>query len=227
MQPRSAGKGRIPDMVTDERISAFLLSLERPQTGLAAQMEAYAKEHEIPIIRKEMESLLRTLMKIRRPRRVLEVGTAIGYSGILLAGELPREGELITIENYEPRIRLAKENFEKSGLADRITLLEGDAAVILPTLAGPFDFIFMDAAKGQYIHFLPEILRLLSEGGVLVTDNVFQDGDIFESRYAVERRDRTIHARMREYLHALKNTEGLTTTILALGDGAAVSVKDS
>lgn len=213
-------------MITEERISTYLLSLESPETGLMAEMETSAKAHEVPIIKKETAAFLKVLVKMQRPRRVLEVGTAIGYSGILLARELPEDGKLVTIENYEPRILEARGNFARSGLDGRITLLAGDAADILPRLKEPFDFIFMDAAKGQYMHFLPDVLRLLKSGGVLVSDNVLQDGDTLESRYAVARRERTIHTRMREYLYTLKHTEGLTTAILPVGDGAAVSVKE-
>ena len=131
----------------------------------------------------------------------------------------------MTIENYEKRITAAKENFRRAGRGEQITLIEGDAQEVLQGLEGPFDFVFMDAAKAQYIHYLPEVLRLLEAGGVLVSDNVLQGGDVFESRFAVERRDRTIHARMREYLYEIKHREGLVTSILPLGDGVAVSVK--
>ena len=129
------------------------------------------------------------------------------------------------MENYDKRIPIARENFKKAGKEEQITLLEGDAREILKTLEEPFDFIFMDAAKGQYIHFLPDILRLLSRGGILISDNVLQDGDIIESHFAVERRNRTIYKRMREYLSALKNSDVLETSILPLGDGVALSVK--
>ena len=112
-----------------------------------------------------------------------------------------------------------------AGLEDKIKILEGDAADILPTLEGPYDVIFMDAAKGQYIHWLPDILRLLSANGVLFSDNVLQDGDIIESRYAVERRNRTIHARMREYLYTLTHMPELQTSVVPIGDGVALSVK--
>ena len=127
--------------------------------------------------------------------------------------------------NYEKRIPVARENFRRSGAADRITLLEGDAQEVMCGLKGPFDFIFMDAAKGQYIHFLPEVMRLLAPGGVLISDNVLQDGDLIESHFAVERRNRTIYKRMREYLYELKHREDLVTSIIPLGDGITVSVK--
>ena len=135
------------------------------------------------------------------------------------------EQEITTIENYEKRIPIARENFRRAGKADRITLIEGDAAEVLTELTGEYDFIFMDAAKGQYIHYFPEVMRLLAKGGCLVSDNVMQDGDIIESRFAVERRNRTIHARMREYLYELKHNEELITSIIPLGDGVTVSIK--
>jgi predicted O-methyltransferase YrrM len=137
----------------------------------------------------------------------------------------PVDCQIVTIENYEKRIPIAKENFIRADKAEQITLLEGDAAEILPTLSEPFDLIFMDAAKGQYIHFMPEVLRLLKSGGVLVSDNVLQDGDILESHYVVERRQRTIHKRMREYLYELTHNEALVTAILPVGDGITVSTR--
>ena len=157
--------------------------------------------------------------------KILEVGTAIGFSALLMSEYAPQGCHITTIEKYEKRIPLAKENFKKAGKEDRITLLEGDAVEILADMQETFDFIFMDAAKGQYIHFLPDILRLLEPGGLLVSDNILQDGDIVESKYAVTRRNRTIHNRMREYLYELKHREDLVTSIIPLGDGVAVSIK--
>lgn len=153
------------------------------------------------------------------------MGTAIGYSAILMSHYLPKDGRITTIEKYEKRIPIARENFSRAAVADRITLLEGDALEIMESLEEPFDFIFMDAAKGQYIHYLPEAIRLLAPEGVLMSDNVLQDGDVIESRFAVERRNRTIHSRMREYLYELKHNERLQTSILPLGDGVALSIK--
>ena len=140
---------------------------------------------------------------------------------------LPEGGSITTIEKYPPRIEAAKKNFIRTGTTDRITLLEGDAADILKSLTQEYDMIFMDAAKGQYIHFLPDILKLMPEGGVLLSDNVLQDGDVCESRFAVTRRNRTIHARMRDYLYELKHHEELRTDILPVGDGMTISVRIS
>ncbi len=212
-------------MITDERFTAYINSLENGNPAYLDELEAYAKQTQVPIIRKEMQSFMRTLLIMNKPKRILEVGTAIGFSALFMSEFMPEGGHITTIEKYEKRIPLAKENFRKNGKEASITLLEGDATEILKELQEPFDFIFMDAAKGQYIHFLPDVLRLLNPGGILLSDNVLQDGDIIESKYAVTRRDRTIHKRMREYLYTLKNHEQLETAILTLGDGVALSVK--
>ena len=172
-----------------------------------------------------MQSFLKVLLAIKRPTRILEVGTAVGFSALLMSEYAPEECTITTIENYEKRIPIARENFKRAGKEQKITLIEGDAMEVLTELSGPYDFIFMDAAKGQYIAYLPEVLRILEPDGVLVSDNVLQDGNIIESRFAVERRDRTIHSRMREYLYTLKHHPDLETSIIPLGDGTAVSVK--
>ena len=168
---------------------------------------------------------LKVLLAMNCPGRILEVGTAIGFSALLMADCNPVPCRITTIENYEKRIPLAKANFLRAGKENVIELLEGDASLILKDLTESYDFIFMDAAKGQYIHFLPDVMRLLAPGGILVSDNVLQDGDIIESRFAVTRRNRTIHKRMREYLYQLTHSEALTTSVLPVGDGVTVSVK--
>lgn len=212
-------------MITDERFSAYINSLENGNPPYLDELEAFAKSTQVPVIRKEMQSLMRTLLVMNKPKRILEVGTAIGFSALFMSEFMPEDGHITTIEKYEKRIPVARENFKKFSKEDKITLLEGDAGEILKELEGPFDFIFMDAAKGQYIHFLPDVLRILAPSGVLLSDNVLQDGNIIESKFAVTRRDRTIHKRMREYLYTLKNHEELETAILTIGDGVALSVK--
>ena len=210
-------------MITDERFIAYINSLDAGNPAYLDELEAYAIETQVPIIRKEMQSFMKTMLVMNKPKQILEVGTAIGFSALLMSEFT--DGHITTIENYDKRIPIARDNFKKYHKEHQITLLEGDAMEVLKTLAGPYDFIFMDAAKGQYIHYLPEIMRLLAPGGVLISDNVMQDGDIIESKYAVTRRDRTIHKRMREYLYTLKHHEELETSILTLGDGVAVSVR--
>ena len=214
-------------MIVDERIVTFINSLDTRNSEILEMIEKEALASSVPIIRREMQSFLKTLLLIRKPMRILEVGTAVGFSALLMSEYAPEGCRITTIENYEKRIPAALENFRRAGKEEKITLIEGDAAEVLKTLEGPYDFIFMDAAKGQYIHYLPEVLRLLPEGGVLVSDNVMQDGEVIESRFAVERRNRTIHARMREYLYERKHNDALVTSIIPLGDGAAVSVKRS
>lgn len=212
-------------MLGNERLITYINSLDQENPPYLNELEAYAGETQVPIIRRQMQSLLRVLFALNRPKQILEVGTAIGFSALFMSEYAPKDCHITTIEKYEKRIPLAKENFKKAGKEDQITLLEGDAKEILAELTGSYDLIFMDAAKGQYIHFLPDVLRLLRSGGILVSDNVLQEGDIIESRFAVTRRNRTIHARMREYLYELKHNESLETVILTLGDGTAVSVK--
>lgn len=212
-------------MIVDERMVSFINSLDAGNPSYLNELEEYARATDVPIVRTEMQSFLRFLMKMKQPKRILEVGTAIGFSALLMSEYAPQDCKITTIEKYEKRIPLAIENFKKAGKEESITLLQGDALEILPTLTQEYDFIFMDAAKGQYIHFLPDILRLLKKDGLLVSDNVLQDGDVLESRFAVTRRNRTIHGRMRDYLYTLKHTEELTTAIIPLGDGVALSVK--
>ncbi len=212
-------------MIIDERLATFINSLDAGNEPYLNELERYAKKTNVPIIRTQMQSLLKFLLAMKEPKEILEVGTAIGFSALLMSEYGPKDCHITTIEKYEKRIPLAKENFKKAGKEDSITLLEGDATEILQTLEGTYDFIFMDAAKGQYINFLPDILRLLRVGGLLISDNVLQDGDIIESRFAVTRRNRTIHARMREYLYELKHHEALETVILPVGDGVTVSVR--
>lgn len=212
-------------MIVNERIVSYIHSLERSNGEVCDEIERYAHETDVPIIRKEMESFLRTMISVKRPKRILELGTAIGYSAILMAKSMPDDCTITTIENYEKRIPIAKENFYKAGVRDRITLMEGDALEVLKSLEGEFDFVFMDAAKAQYPFYLQEIMRLLPRNGILIADNVLQEGELIESRFAVERRNRTIHSRIREFLYKVKNMEELETTIVPIGDGITLSVR--
>ena len=212
-------------MIVDEHIITFINSMDTENSEILETIEQEALAADVPIIRREMQSFLEVLLLMKKPMRVLEVGTAVGFSALLMSDYLPEGGHITTIENYEKRIPIARENFRRAGKEDKITLIEGDATEVLAEMEGTFDFIFMDAAKGQYIHYLPNVLRLLSDGGCLVSDNVMQDGDIIESRFAVTRRNRTIHARMREYLYELKHHPELETVILPVGDGVTLSTK--
>ena len=218
-----------------ERTEIFIESLNEGNTEFLDNLEAEANRDNVPIIRKSMQRFLKLMLELKKPKNILEVGTAIGFSAILMAQYSQSDCHITTIEKYEKRIPVAKENFLKSGFNDKITLIEGDAKDILNELlenengddkfAGRYDMIFMDAAKGQYINFLPNAVKLLKKGGVLITDNVLQDDTVIQSKFTVVRRDRTIHKRMREYIRALMQSDELTTDILQLGDGISVSVK--
>lgn len=212
-------------MIIDERTAAFIDSLDKGNTPFLNEIEKKALEEQVPIVRKSTQSLLKFLLALTKPENILEVGTAVGFSALLMDEYSPKGCHITTIEKYEKRIPAAMENFRRAGAEGRITLMEGDAAELLKELAGPYDFIFMDAAKGQYGNFLPDILRLLAPGGILVSDNVLQDGEIIESRFAVTRRNRTIHTRMRDYLYELKHHPLLETAVLPVGDGVSLSTK--
>lgn len=214
-------------MIVDERMVAFINSFDKGNTPFLEELEREALTAQIPIIRKETQGLIKLLLALRRPMKILEVGTAVGFSALLMSEYGPEGCHITTIEKYEKRIPVARENFSRAGREGQITLLEGDAADILKELGGTYDMIFMDASKGQYIRFLPDILRLLPEKGLLVSDNVLQEGEVVESRFAVTRRNRTIHARMREYLYELTRHPQLETCILPVGDGVTVSVRKS
>ena len=211
-------------MRRSDRIASFIESLQPALPDWLEDIESRAVKDDVPIIRKETAALLTFMVRTRRPARILEVGSATGYSALLMWNASGGSVKIDTIEKYEKRIPIAEENF-KNTAGDMITLYAGDAAEVLPTLTQEYDMIFMDAAKGQYLSFLPEVLRLLKSGGILITDNVLQEGDVMESRYAVCRRDRTIHSRMRDYLYELMHNEALESTILSGGDGMAISYK--
>ncbi|MFT4006334.1 MAG: O-methyltransferase [Lacrimispora sp.] len=211
-------------MIVNNRITDYINSLEPDRGPLLSEIGRRARENGVPVIREETAAFLQTMTAAMKPEAILEVGTAVGYSALLMAQAMPAGCHITTIEKYEKRIPEARENFIRAGETERITLLEGDAEELLEGLTGPFDLVFLDAAKGQYLIWLPRLLELMRPGGMLLSDNVLQDGQIVESRYAVERRNRTIHARMREYLYELKHSERLVTTVIPIGDGMAVSI---
>lgn len=212
-------------MLVDERMLQYIRSLDRCESPLIREIKEEALSDRVPIIRQETATLLRVLLTMTKPKKILEVGTAVGFSALLMSECMDADAKIVTIENYDKRIPIARQNFKRAGKEDVITLLEGDAAQVMTTLEPGFDFIFMDAAKGQYIHFLPEVMRLLNVGGTLVSDNVLQDGDVVESRYAVTRRNRTIHSRMREYLWELTHMDNFETVVLPIGDGVTISTR--
>ncbi len=266
----------------EERLTAFIESLQVSNPPFLRELEKEALADNVPIIRPQTQSLLQFLLQLKKPMRILEVGTAVGFSALFMHTFGPEGMEITTIERDPERIRKARENFQKAGLTERVMetgtsgktetvgeshpeqestekthdpetaqigakteseaeekryvyqdaegrvvlrLMTGDAAKILPALQETYDFIFMDAAKGQYIRFLPETERLLPEGGVMLSDNILQEGEILASKFMVTRRNRTIHKRMREYLYALTHSDSWQTVVISNGDGAAISVR--
>lgn len=216
-------------MIVDERITAYINSLEKELPSPLKELEKNALLEGVPIIRKETQAFLRFFIQLLKPMKVLEVGAAVGFSALFMSEYMPEDSTITTIEKMPIRIEKAKVNIASAPQGNKITLLEGDALEILKKLASDannqYDFIFMDAAKAQYMNFLPEIMKVLKVGGVLLTDNVLQDGAVVESRFGITRRDRTIHSRMREYLYALTHMEELTSSVIPVGDGVTVSTK--
>ena len=214
-------------MIVDERVSCYIKSLTACNSNFLEELREKALEDKVPIIKRETESLLKTLLLLKKPKKILEVGTAVAYSSLVMAEVLEGKTKISTIENYEKRVLEARKNIADSNYSNAIHLIEEDASKVLKELVEKkekYDFIFMDAAKGQYINWLEPVIKLLNKEGVLCSDNVLQGGDIVQSRYLIERRDRSIHSRLREYLYELTHREELSTTILSLGDGVALTV---
>lgn len=212
----------------DERLEVYISTLENKKGEQPLfELRKSAEERDIPIIRTATERYLKLQLLLLKPKRILEVGAAVGYSSIMMSSCLC-DCHIDTIENYEPRIKEARRNITDFGFDDRITLIEGDANEVLSMFSGEnreYDFIFLDAAKGQYINQLVDLKKMLVPGGMMVADNVLQDGSVIDSRFAVRRRDRTIHDRMREFLEAVFSDEELLCDLLPIGDGVAAVVK--
>lgn len=207
----------------DERLTVFIDSFYGENTEFLDSLEEKAIEDRIPVIRKGTQAFLRFLISSRKVGSILEIGTATGFSAIFMAEYSEDNTSITTIENYEKRIKEAEKNIEASGFSDKIRLLEGDAGKLLPEIKESFDLIFIDAAKAQYPYYLKEAKRLINPGGIIVADNCLKEGDILESRYAVERRDRTIHKRMREFLRDITKDPDFVSMILPIGDGVAAA----
>lgn len=215
-------------MITNERIAAYIRSLEKELPSELYKLEQEAIQNEVPIIRKETQGVIRFLLTVKQPKRILEVGTAIGFSALFMSEYSPEDCSITTIEKVPMRLVEARKNLASDAFPHRnkIRLLEGEAINILNDLVGQkesYDFIFLDAAKAQYMNFLPLLMKLLNKGGLILSDNVLQDGTVINSRYSITRRDRTIHARMREFLYTITHMEELETIILPVGDGIAIS----
>lgn len=219
-------------MIINERVTDYINSLDKDLPLNLRKLEKYALDNHVPIIKKETQGVLRFLLNLLKPKQILEVGTAIGFSALFMSEYTSKDTKITTIEKVPMRLEVAKKNLADDIFPnkDKITLNQGDAIDVLKELVSEkrdYDFIFLDAAKGQYMNFLPELMKLLSPGGILLTDNVLQDGTVVNSRYSITRRDRTIHSRMREYLYTITHMDELETVIIPVGDGIAISLKNN
>ena len=212
--------------IINEDILHYLRTEQKQLTGSLGELEELAHENGVPVIPHETVVFLQFLLKQKQPKNVLEIGTAIGFSASLMAETLGEDAKITTIDRFPVMIEKAKKNFEKLGLTNQVTLLEGDAADLLSSLEGPYDFIFMDSAKSKYITFLPECLRLLSDDGVLMVDDVFQAGTVLQPIEKIPRKNRSIHRHLNEFLEEITKSSELTSTLLPLGDGVALISKN-
>ncbi len=210
--------------ITHDYIIDYIRQSLKKNDGILGQMEKYAKENEVPIIQKEVSSFLEVICRVHKPVRILEVGCAIGYSAILMATNLPEGAHITTVERDEEISKIAKENIKKAGFEDRIDVLVADAEVLLEAMDGPYDMIFMDAAKAHYIHFLPHCVRMLRVGGLLVSDNILYAGMV-ANRDLLLRRKITIVKRLQKYIETICKAPYFKTSILSIGDGVSLCYK--
>ncbi|CZQ88817.1 o-methyltransferase [Trichococcus palustris] len=211
--------------VVKKELVEFMRTRLKPFSGELGELEKDANTRGVPIIPHETAVFLNMILGQIKPKQILEIGAAIGFSGSLMAQHVGPEGHVTTIDRFDVMIRQAKDNFEKLGVADKVTLLEGDAAEVLPTLSGPYDFIFMDSAKSKYYEFLPHCMRLLKTGGMLVIDDVFQAGTILDDVKEVPKRVRKIHIRLNQLMDTVLDHPALETALVPLGDGLLMIVK--
>ena len=210
--------------ITNQRITDYINSMSPDNSALLEDIRREAEENHVPVIRRETESLIKTLTVLKKPGSILEIGTAVGYSALIMSEAMPEGCTITTIEQNDRRWEKAKENFRKADKESIIRLIKGDALFEIEKLECGFDMVFIDAAKGQYQEFWNRALKLCKPGALIITDNVLQEGTIVESRYLIEQRDRTVHTRMRDFLYNITHSEDVSTTILPVGDGVAVSV---
>lgn len=209
----------------DDELNLYLRTVQPKYKGILGEIQKEATDNNVPIIPHETARLLSVLLTIKKPKKILEIGTAVGFSASLMSQYLQEGGNVTTIDRFEVMLKEAYINIERMGLQNTIKIIEGDAADILPKLEGFYDVIFLDAAKGQYNNFLPDIIRLLPVGGILIVDDVLQGGNIARSRFTVPRRQRTIHKRMRNFLWNISHNELLESSIIPIGDGLALCCK--
>ena len=211
--------------IVNNLVEEYIRTTLKDKEGLLRELEIYAAEHNVPIVHKEVSDLLKVLLKVNKPKQILEIGCAIGYSSILFATTVGSEVKITTVERNEAMIEKAKENIKRAGFEDNITILEGDAEELLQKVEGEFDMIFLDAAKGQYKLFYDMVIDKLKVGGLLISDNILYKGMVAHDDFVV-RRKKTIVKRMRNYLDYICNCDYLSTSLIPIGDGVALSYKE-
>lgn len=212
------------DRIRYPEVDTFLRATIKRENGFIREMELYAEKNHIPIVPPETAAFLKILINVHKPEKILEAGTAIGYSSIVMLGEMAETGIIDTIEIDEDVAQIARKNIAYAGFTGRIRILSGDALMVMKCIEKMYDMIFLDASKGQYNEYLDESLRLLRPGGLLVSDNVLYKGLVTQEE-PVMHKHRTITVKLREYLSRICNDDRLLTSIVPIGDGITVSVK--
>ena len=211
-------------MITNLKVLEYLDIISPVNSQTVEEIRSVAKKNYIPIIKRDTENLLKFVLKMQNPKSILEIGCAVGYSAIIMLEN--SDADIVTVEKMPERVEEAKKNIKYANLEDRAKIIEGDAGEILERLVNEnkkFDFIFMDAAKAQYITWLPTVKALLKDKGIIFSDNCLQEGDLLESSFAIRKRDKTIHKRMRDYIYLLLHDEDLESWIFSIGDGVLLS----
>lgn len=211
--------------LVEDYIAEYIENMLTDCPGKLGELQRKAYEEGLPIIPKDVVKLLGFILSIKKPKAILEIGMAVGFSASFMSQFLPEDGYIKTIDRYPVMIERARKNFKKFGLENKITILEGNANDILPDMEEQFDFVFMDAAKGQYITILPDVLRLTKKGGIIMADDILQEGRVAQEYTEIPRRQRTIHKRLNEFLYEITHNEKLRTTVLTVGDGVALIEK--
>ena len=211
-------------MITNPKVLEYLDIISPLNSTVVEKIRSIAKANYIPIIKRDTENLLKFVLRMQNPKKILEIGCAVGYSAIVMLEN--SNADIITIEKMSERVEEAKSNIKYANMGKRANIVEGDAGKVLEELVKAnekFDFIFMDAAKAQYITWLPMVKALLKDNGMIFSDNCLQEGDLLESSFAIRKRDKTIHKRMREYIYLLLHDEDLESWIFSIGDGVLLS----
>ena len=209
----------------DDNLNAYLNKLMPMASGEIGKLQQKSYDEGVPIIPNDVVRLISVLLSIKKPKKILEIGCAVGFSSSFMSSYLQEGGYITTIERYPVMIEKAKDNIKRLNLEHKINLIEGDANQVLKTLDDEFDVIFMDAGKGQYINILPEVYRLLKIGGVIIADDILQNGNVAKPKEEIVKRQRTIHYRLNDFLWEITHNDGLNTSILTIGDGVAICYK--